>query len=358
MATRKTIGFNRGLTLCLLLVLLGATLLPAQHPSIFEQLSEGEKPIQVTISTDLESLINERRGEDAQAALLTFSTPDKREYQLEVEVSSRGKFRRRRCDFPPLRLDFSRRHLEEQGFDRSFRKLKLVTHCLEDARISQDNIVKEYLVYQLYRELTDFSFRARLARIDYLDTEQKLRRIRRYGIFLEEVDELAQRHGLEECKNCYGMVGPQLDADIENLMCVFQYMIGNTDWDINMVRNIKLLMPADSSRFIPTPYDFDFAGFVSPSYAVPDANYGLASLKQRVFLGRQAPWEDLARTLELFVAKKPEMLKLVRNARQLSAPARQECLEYLRSFYDEIEALLATQGVGYPDSFRAWSGRE
>ncbi|MDV7394045.1 hypothetical protein RZS08_21880, partial [Arthrospira platensis SPKY1] len=135
-------------------------------------------------------------------------------------------------------------------------------------------------------------------------TEKKVSRIRRYGILLEEIEELGQRFGLEECNNCYGVDPDQLDAVTENLMCVFQYMIGNTDWDINMVRNIKLLMPADSSRFIPVPYDFDFAGFVSPSYAVPNADYGLTSLKQRVFLGRQVAWQDLAHTLEQFVAKK------------------------------------------------------
>ena len=330
----------------------------AQSPTIFDELYKGEGPIRITITTDLETLINERRGEDAQPAMLSFSTPDKREHQLEMEVSSRGKFRRRRCDFPPLRLAFSRKHLEEQGFDRSFRKLKLVTHCLEDRRISQDNIVKEHLIYEMYRELTGYSFRARLARIDYRDTEKKLSRIRRYGIFLEEIEELGQRFGLEECNNCYGVDPDQLDAATENLMCVFQYMIGNTDWDINMVRNIKLLMPADSSRFIPVPYDFDFAGFVSPPYAVPNADYGLTSLKQRVFLGRQLAWQDLAHTLEQFVAKKPQIMSMVRHAKLLSSPARQECLAYLHSFYDEIEALLASQGAGYPDTFRAWSGRE
>lgn len=336
----------------LLLGGISAPLATAQQMSIFDKLSVQGKPIQLTIATDLETLISERKGEEPIPAMLAFSDAAKQKFSMDIEVSSRGKFRRRKCDFPPLKLDFSRSLLQEQGLNPAFRKLKLVTHCLSDQQESQDNIMKEFLAYQIYNELNDYSFRAQLARIDYLDTEKKVRKIRRYGIILEDMDELAMRLGGEECKDCYGVPDEELDAALENIMCVFQYMLGNTDWSIAMVRNIKLLKPAEGGQHIPIPYDFDFAGFVSPSYATPDANYGLVSTKQRAFLGREHSWPDFAKTLSLFVEKKPTILQMVRSAKLLSFEARQECIGYLESFYREIEALLDSQGEAYPGPFK------
>jgi hypothetical protein len=340
-------------TLILALMVGGITSTPAsaQQMSIFDKLSEQEKPILLTIATDLETLINERKGEDPLSAMLTFSDAGKQKFSLGIEVSSRGKFRRRKCDFPPLRLDFPRKLLQEQGFQPEFRKLKLVTHCLDSQLESQDNILKEYLAYRIYNELTSYSFRAQLVRIDYIDTEKKVRKIRRYGIILEDMDELAMRLGGEECKNCYGVPAEDMDAALENIMCVFQYMLGNTDWSIAMVRNIKLLTPAGGGRYITIPYDFDFSGFVAPSYATPDANYGLTSTKQRVFLGREHSWPEFAKTIALFVEKKPAILQMVQRAKLLSLEARQECIGYLESFYREIEALLDSQGGAYPGPF-------
>lgn len=333
--------------LSLVLCLAAFSHLSAQQSSIFDKLSEAGEVLSISIETDLEALISERASADELPATLRFADAQKRKFTEEIKVSARGKFRRRVCDFPPVRLNFSKPSLRQQGFEAKFDKLKLVTHCLDDREMSQDNILKEYLIYKMYNELTPYSLRAQLVRVDYIDAQRKLPKMRRYGIIMEDIDELALRMGGNECKECYNLSEEQLQADAENLMCLFQYMIGNTDWSMAMVRNIKLIQLANG-RSIPVPYDFDFSGFVNASYALPNMDYGLLSLKQRAFLGREHPWPLTSSTLAQLMDKRAVLQQMIRSSKLLSASARAECIAYLDSFYEEAEALLESDGALYP----------
>src|SRR5690606_9238581 len=98
-------------------------------------------------------------------------------------------------------------------------KLKLVTHCLDDKNDGQENLLKEYLAYKLYNELTDQSYRVQLIRINYVDTKGKVSKIRRYGIIIEDTDEMAERLGGEEC-DCLNPGKEQLDARLEGIHAV------------------------------------------------------------------------------------------------------------------------------------------
>jgi hypothetical protein len=320
---------------------------PAQAQSIFDQFYRDGEVLRISIETDLEALINESPGEEAVPAKFTYTTADKQKLTEEIKVSARGKFRRRICGFPPVRLNFSKSSLRAQGLAPKFDKLKLVTHCLDDRSAGQDNVLKEYLIYKLYNELTPYSLRAQLVRVDYIDSQKNLPRLRRYGIILEDPDELALRMGGKECKDCYSLSEEQIDASQENLMCVFQYMIGNTDWSLAMARNIKII-ETPQGLMVPVPFDFDFAGFVNASYALPNSDYGLLSVKQRAFLGRESTWSAMVPTLLAFAEKKDVFLQIIRKTRLLSFDGRAECTAYLESFFREIEALLASDGAGFP----------
>jgi hypothetical protein len=333
--------------LSLVLWLAAFSQLPAQQQSIFDKLSEGDEILSISIETDLEALISERTSADALPATLRFADAQKQKFTEEIKVSARGKFRRRVCDFPPVRLNFSKSSLRQQGYEAKFDKLKLVTHCLDDRDASQDNILKEYLIYKMYNELTPYSLRVQLVRVDYIDSQRKMPKMRRYGIIMEDIDELALRVGGKECKECYSLSEEQLQSSTENLMSIFQYMIGNTDWNIAMVRNVKLIQLADGMS-IPVPYDFDFSGFVNASYALPNMDYGLLSIKQRAFLGREHPWPFTSSTLAQLMEKKAVFQQMIRSNKLLSASARATCITYLDSFYEEAEALLESDGALYP----------
>ena len=46
--------------------------------------------------------------------------------------------------------------------------------------------------------------------------------------------------------------------DQAGLVAMFEYMIGNTDWDISMMRNVRLIQAAESGKVCVVPYDFRF----------------------------------------------------------------------------------------------------
>lgn len=306
--------------------------------SIFSRLSRSGQLIELTLRTDMDELINNRRREEYQPAELYVTEKKGVETQWEVEAVPRGNYRRRICTFPPLRLNFAKSQLEERGLNPEYDKMKVVTHCLE-GKEGKDCVLKEYLAYKLYNQLNPKSYRVQLARITYLDTKGKYKKIKNYSILIEETDELAHRLGGVEFEGLNQPPESFATAE-ENLLSVFQYMIGNDDWDFVMLRNVKLIRPDDGGGLIPVPYDFDFSGLVNAPYAVPNAKYGLSNVRQRVFMGHAAEEEQLQKTLEHFRRYHLHLRTIIKNFRLLSLAERTKAIKYIDSFYENEEALI------------------
>ncbi|MCO6480603.1 MAG: hypothetical protein J5I94_28430 [Phaeodactylibacter sp.] len=296
--------------------------------------------LEFTLETDLTELIENRRTEDYLPAKFTFEDREGREFTQEIKVKPRGKFRRRVCNFPPLMLNFSKGALEEKGYIPEYDKLKLVSHCIDDKNDSKEHVMKEYLAYKLFNELTGQSYRVQLAKVTYIDSKGSLGKIKRYGFIIEDTDEMAQRLGGEECEDCRGLGPATVAQESENLMAVFQYMIGNSDWNLNMMRNLKMVKPYDGGPVIPVPYDFDFAGMVNAPYAIPNSEIGQLTIRQRVFQGMEADQELFLRTLQYFMSKKESLIDEVRRFRELSGNSRREIIDYLDTFFLDVEAIL------------------
>ncbi len=306
--------------------------------TIFQSIAQ-EDVLEIQLVTDLERLINDRKSDeyiDAQLIVETGKNPD---LVFDVEVQVRGKFRRRVCDFPPFKVKFSRDFLRSNGFQKH-NKLKVVTHCLDNKLTGNDNVVKEYLAYQIYNEITPNSYQVQLLKITYIDEKGKLGKIKRYGVLIEDTDEMADRVGGDECE-CRNSDSTIISASDENKLAVFQYMIGNEDWDVRMLRNLKLVERPDRVR-IPVPYDFDFSGLINASYAIPNtSDLGLESITQRYYLGYRVEKELLDSTLDLFASKEKTIYKLVRSSKYLSSKGKQSMVSYLKSFYDQLDELYA-----------------
>ncbi|MCO6477014.1 MAG: hypothetical protein J5I94_10365 [Phaeodactylibacter sp.] len=307
--------------------------------SLFDHLSENGQVIELVLKTDMDSLINKRRRDDYQPAELYFTDEDGVTTMWEVGVVPRGNYRRRICAFPPIRLNFSKGQLEERGLKPEYDKMKVVAPCLEEEKSGEDYVLKEYLVYKLYNQLTPNSYRVQLAQITYQDTESNYDKINHYAILIEETDELAARLGGVEFE---GMNQPKeaFAAEAENLMSVFQYMIGNEDWDLVMLRNLKLVRPGDGGKLIPVPYDFDFSGFVNAPYAVPNSKYGLTNIRQRAFMGIPVEKDLLKKTLKHFRLYRNHLRAVIRSFKLLGFSERMNAVDYLESFYrNEFELI-------------------
>lgn len=315
------------------LLILSYSLLNAQEAqkkiSIFD-LIYAEDALKLEIEVDLDSLIENKNTNDYFPAVLMFEDNQEKKQKWEVEVRSRGKFRRKVCQFPPLKIKFPKKDLKEEGF-KKHNEFKLVTHCVNDIK-ANEFLLREFLVYKLFEIVSDKGFRVQLIRATYKD-RKSISRVKQYAILLEDEDDLEDRLEAKICEDCYNRPVEELNLEEVHKLCLFQFMIGNTDWSFAFLRNIKLLMPKDSSGYIATPFDFDFSGLVNVPYSIPDPNYNLEHCRQRYFIGFAEDEKELERTIQHFQSKKQELIECVQNFKYLTKAARKDIIQYMETFY-------------------------
>ena len=134
-----------------------------------------------------------------------------------------------------------------------------------------------------------------------------------------------------------------LDAAYTNLISVFQYLIGNTDFSPvkgppgePCCHNTVLFKNDDTQ--ISVPYDFDVTGFANPPHAVPNPRFRLSGVEQRLYRGRCTNNDQLDATFQLFRDRKKEIYDLVNKQQGLGKRARKEALRYIDDFYDIIDS--------------------
>lgn len=303
--------------------------------SVFDQLSYGDI-LEITLETDLSYLIENKKTDEYIPAQITYGNRNGLTVNRQLKVKPRGKFRRRVCDVPPLKLKFKKEDLAKENM-KSFNKLKLVTHCLDDKNLSKELIMKEYLAYKLYNELTPYSFRVQLVKITYQDSGDNGRKLKRWGFLIESTSQVEERINGEECENCMGLPETAFHTGVENIQSLFQYMIGNSDWSLTMNRNVKLIKLAKNGKVVPIPYDFDFSGLVGAPYAVPSPSYNLTSIKERVFLGNADSLPELNATRSYFKMKKKGLMKTVNKFKWLTTDSKIEIAEYIEAFHQDLE---------------------
>ena len=301
----------------------------------FQHFQDGENLIKLIIETDIASLLALQEDYEYQPTKLTLHKNREEAEHFHLKVKPRGVFRRANCSFPPLKIRFPDEVLEEGGF-KDYPTLKLVTHCEQDPAFQQF-ILKEYLIFKLYNELTDNSFRIQLAKVAYHDTGQKHKNIERFGFLIEHPRELADRLGGRILDERHG--SPKaINLPAYKVFTLFQYMVGNTDWGLSNHHNVKLVQPisGDLPLPIPVPYDFDFCGFVDAPYAVPHHNHPISDVKERYFQWRGGE-ADFTEVFDLFKNKKEKLLSIVADCPYLEDSVKMEAINYLDTFFELLD---------------------
>ncbi len=304
-----------------------------RQPSLFDELMQ-EQPLEITIETDLSHLLESKRNDNYQAAELRY-TKDQQAYSWKLKLRPRGKFRRTMCDFPPLKLELSKKDLAAAGLSK-LDDLKLVTHCLADSMTSTNMVFREYLAYKMYNVLDLKSLRVQLVKITYIDSKSEQEEFTRWGILLEDIDELAVRLQGEEVEQ-FSFLAGELDTIQHTYISVFQYMIGNTDWSIMPIRNLKLIRQANRTAFVLIPHDFDFSSLVNAPYALPRGHLGQTSLHDRVYQGLITSPKRMMPILQQFQAKRKEVLALVTDFEPMDKVEKNDLLRSLRQFFRSIK---------------------
>lgn len=290
--------------------------------------------LEVTLKTDIKKLKKEKFKDQYQPATLTFPLPGGEVKTVNIRVKARGNFRKKYCHFPPLRLNFKDTTNE---MSRYLHKLKLVTHCKEQSTRSQ-YILREYLVYKMFNIMTDKSFKVRLVKITYEDSENKQKTVTHNGFFIEAVDKLAERLDAIELEKKIHQ--ERTNKDYINMVAVFQYMVGNTDWSVAGLHNIKLIKLKDPTEPRPygIPYDFDYCGLVNTTYAIPNEALAIESVRERLYRGFCKPAEELTPTFTLFKEKKQDLYDLCESLEMLDERHRKYITQYLDGFYKIIDS--------------------
>ena len=131
----------------------------------------------------------------------------------------------------------------------------------------------------------------------------------------------------------------------QNLVHVFSYMIGNTDFSPVKARsggrcchNHRLLGAADESPpQYSVPYDFDMTGIVDLPHSAPSPTLNLRSVTQRRYRGRCINNDLLPASLGKFQEKREEILALVDDLQGASRRTKDSLRDYINEFYEVID---------------------
>ena len=295
------------------------------------------EPLAFTLTAEFNLVNKERNPDNKKAFPAVLSVLDaKGAEDVPVTIGSRGHFRlmARNCDFVPIRLDFPRGNETAGTIFEGQTTLKLGTHCRGD-REYDNYTLKEYLTYRLFNMVTPLSFRARLARATYVDAKTKKTVNNRYSIFIEHENEVARRFG-GRIVELPRITFNDLDAPTLNRMMLFEYMIGNTDFSIWALHNVRIVQDKNRKLF-PVPYDFDLSGLVHAPYAAPDPRIGIRSVLDRLYRGPCRTTDEFDEAAQAFRSKRADMFTLLESMRDLEPLARGEAKNYLESFFRTIE---------------------
>ncbi|MFN7116597.1 MAG: hypothetical protein ACK4TA_07330 [Saprospiraceae bacterium] len=302
--------------------------------SIFDDFYQPDQVVEVTLQFDCKQLIRQKEKQEKFPATITYQRPNGESVTRAIQVKTRGKLRLNVCTFPPLKLDFDKDELKNENFLAEFDDLKLVTHC-QNVKFNDRQVLKELLAYRLYNIISDYSLRAQLLRIKYLDAQGALF-ADEYALLLESEEALAYRMNCRKSEKIIENIS-ELQSDIYNKMVLFQYMIGNVDWHIRAQHNVTFFKSLGAGFRVIVPYDFDYSGVVSASYAVPDERVGQKFLGERVMVSNFTDEAAMQSAVQYFIEKEENIIQTCNNFSTLSPEERQTVIKYLAPFFEFIK---------------------
>ena len=308
-----------------------------------DPLFQDDGVIHITITAPIKTLLGERPNETYLRGTLSYEEADGRVVDFDIGIRTRGNFRRqfRVCPFPPLRINFKKSEVKGTLFHEQD-KLKLVAHCRDNSDRYEQNIIKEYLTYRILNSLTDISYRVRLARVTYRDSDQKYEDRLQYAFFIEHKRRVSHRLGLpliatERIKTS------DLEGAYSDLTSLFQYLIGNTDFSPiagpegeDCCHN-STLFGKEGEPIYSVPYDFDMSGLVDAPYAEPNPNFRIRQVTQRLYRGRCEHLSNLPASVRQLQDSRDVIYALFEDRQELDESTRKKVTKYIDRFYDVID---------------------
>lgn len=305
----------------------------ASTPSFFDYLCANEKSTPVlNLETDWNALIRRKMSKEYRPGMLGFILTDGSAAKVDVQIRSRGNMRKQVCHFPPLRLKIPKKQLRNLGFS-SYNDVKVVLQCRSGSR-EAEWLLKELLIYKLYECVSPVAMRTRLVQVQGIHAGKEKNNL--LAFLLEYEDEMATRLGAKVIKQ--GVVRVHgLERTSYVRMCFFQYMIANTDWSVPNKHNLQFIMAPEYPGMVPIAYDFDYAGLVLTSYAVPYETLPIKSVTDRYFMGHKITPEEAMEARSHFLSKKEEIMQVCRDFEHLDERVKRSVMRFITDFFSIIE---------------------
>jgi len=301
-----------------------------------ERLFGSDEPLEFTLSADFKAAFKSRDTLNVKTTKATLTVKDSSgaPVVLPVEIATRGHFRLRNdvCNFPPIRLIFPKEGLKGTPFAGQ-KALKLGTHCQTRDKEYSEYPVREHAVYEMLNMLTDASFQSRLAKVTYVPAGEDKDSVTKIGLLIEDESDMSKRIG-GRVVTLRGGTFSDMDPSQMALVSVFAYFLGNTDWSLYSLHNIRLVSTSDG-RYMPIPYDFDWSGVVWTRYAKPDPRLGIKTVQDRLYRGPCVTPGDMAAVVAKFTAQKAA-IKALYTRLPLDDGYRRRALDYQDEFFRMI----------------------
>ena len=294
-----------------------------------------ETPVVVTMTANLKRIRGDKSPDAPwRSATLTYNDSTGKAVTFPIQIRTRGIWRLKNCEFPPMRVDFKKDDVKETVF-KGLDKEKLVSYCRDNDTYEQ-YLLQELQLYRIYRLLTPASHAVRLLRLTYADSANGKTLTTRYAFVVEDPGRLAERMNGKMLK-IQGATPDDLEPSASAIVGLYQYLIGNTDFALSALHNAELLATVDG-KYIPVVYDFDFAGAVNARYATVDPRLKVRSVRDRLFRGFCVPAAEYPKAVALFNAKKDSIYALYRDpiGKLLPNNIVEETLKYYDEFYKTI----------------------
>jgi hypothetical protein len=273
-----------------------------------QRLFKSDEPLTITFTTNLRDLLRERDSTKVEwhDAEMVWREGEGSEQTVPVRLRARGHFRRQssNCSFPPLFVRATRADRDETILQGSPR-VKLVTPCRPNRADYQQYIYTEFLAYRTYQIIDPVHHRTRLAKVTYVDAENRMKPIEVTAFFLETGEEVADEAKLTFTERT-GVTWEFIPREVIDRISLFQYWVANTDWSVAGLHNI-IMLEAEQMVYRPVAYDFDWTGLVNTRYSQPNTMLGLKSTRQRLHRGPCRTAEEWAPTVAYFKDKRAEI---------------------------------------------------
>lgn len=298
-------------------------------------LFDKDELLEISLTYDLTTYFRKKPKDDYLKATIVFNPGKPDSIAGDIRLKTRGEFRYRECTLAPIELNFKKVDFGYADLN-SISKLKLVTQCSFSSN-DETYLLKEYLVYKLFSALTDTSFRVRLLKVRYIDSEGKRKTLDQWGFFIEPVEMLTERTNCIEIKT-NNLNQKHIFPFIIDRLALFNYMAGNYDWSIPGRHNVKILKPNNkplNQYGIAVPYDFDWSGIVNASYARPVETTGISSVRERLYLGICRDKKVFEHQVALLEGKKEQLYSIINDFEYISKREKNDVINFLDTFFDQ-----------------------